>query len=183
MRNRQDAGDDAERAVVFAAVHNGIEMRSDQQPLAVAVAAAHRAERVFAHCQARVLHPARDQIGGAAVLGAEKQPHQPAGFGGDRAEFGDHRLGLLTERYGIGCCHDSHSTLIAVSIIAWQLMTMCMMMVSAVEPLAQRNQPSIRPIVKICAMPSQSYWMCRSAQTSAITAMAGHSQPGRTSAR
>ena len=105
MIDRQNAGDHAERAVVFAGVDHGVDVRADQQPPALAEAAAHGAERVLAHRHAGVAHPFRDEIGGAAMLGRQKQPHQPVRLGRDRAELGEHRLGARAERLRVERAH------------------------------------------------------------------------------
>src|SRR5215204_2813102 len=106
------------------------------------------------------------------MLRREKQPHQAAGLGGNRAKLRDHRFGARSQRVWIGRVHDRSSTLMAVSSMASKLIRTCITMVSVVEPLAQRNQPSIRPAAKICAIPSQSYWMCSNAQANEMTTMA-----------
>ncbi len=101
MTDRQNAGDYAERAVVMAAVHHAVEMRSNQQPRSLAHAPAQGAECVFRHAQARRAHPLRREICGAAMLGRQKQPHQPARLGRDRRQLLDHGLGARAERGGV----------------------------------------------------------------------------------
>ena len=71
MLGRENAGDHAERAVIFAGIDHGVDVRADQQ----ALAAARRAAR--APCRARPRTPqarprassAATQIGGAACSG------------------------------------------------------------------------------------------------------------------
>ena len=98
---RENSSDHTERAVVFAGVDHGVDMRTDQQPPALAPAPAHGAKRVFADREAGLAHPFRHQIGGAAVLRRQEQPHQPVRFGRDRAELGDDLGGALAERLRI----------------------------------------------------------------------------------
>ncbi len=142
MLRGQDAGNDPERAVVLSGVDHGVDMRPDQEPrLRAAKTAAHGAKCILAHRQAGRAHPARDQIGGTAVLRREEQPDQPAGLGGNRTKLGNHGLRACAQCARVGRGHDRISTLIVVSSIASALIRMCMTMVSVVEPLAQRNQP------------------------------------------
>src|SRR5437868_14293933 len=50
--------------------------------------------------------------------------------------------------------------------------SMCSMMVSKVEPLAQRIQPSSRPMQKICASVNASYCTCIAVQADDVAIIA-----------
>ncbi len=72
----------------------------------------------------------------------------------------------------------SHFRSTTVSSMPSTLIRTCSRMVSMVEPLAQRSQPSISPNTKICAMTYQSYWRWMSAQSSEVTTMTGQASRG-----
>ena len=76
------------------------------EPISRRLARAARRPRTVPSASSRdretgLAHPARHQIGRAAVLGREKQPHQPVRLGRDRAERIDHRLGARAERIDV----------------------------------------------------------------------------------
>ena len=77
------AAQDAERAVVFARVAHGIEVRAEQERAGAVrgLAAADQVEgRVFAHVEAGLAHPAADQRVGARHRGRAKRAGQAAGL-------------------------------------------------------------------------------------------------------
>ena len=86
-----DRGDHAERAVLFAGVAHGVEMRAEHQtrqagPVAF-VAAADIADRVEMRGHAGLAHPGQNQIGGVAVLRRKKNPRQMLRRLGDGPEL------------------------------------------------------------------------------------------------
>src|SRR5262249_26420758 len=110
LAHRENAGHDPERAVIFAGVDHGIDMRTNQQALFLVrpPMPAQGAKRVLAHGHAGLSHPACDQVGRTAMLGTEIQPDQPLRFGGNRPQFRQHRLGARAERYDVGRALLSH---------------------------------------------------------------------------
>ena len=109
---REDAGDHAERAVIAAGIDHGVDMRADQQALRCPCPSSRPRTVPSAssrHREPGLAHPCGDQIGGAAMLGREKQADQPLRLGRDRAERVDHRLGARAECVNLGwgkrCSH------------------------------------------------------------------------------
>ena len=102
MLGRQNAGDHAERAVVFAGIDHRVDVRADQQALAARPSRPRTVPSASSRdLKPRLAHPVGDAIGGAAVLGRQKQPHQPVRLGRNRAERVDHRFGARAERIDV----------------------------------------------------------------------------------
>ena len=91
MFNRGKRDEDAERAVVFARVADGIEVRAEQERAGAAARAGPAAEQVeggvFAHVEASRAHPRADQRVGARHRGRVERARQAAGLVGDRAQL------------------------------------------------------------------------------------------------
>ena len=111
---RQDAGDDAERAVVLAGVDHRVDMRADQEAArrrgAPPSSAAAQRPRTVPSASSLTARPASriqagDQVGGAAMLRRQEQAHEAVGLGGNRRERVDHRLGALAQHFGVNRGH------------------------------------------------------------------------------
>src|SRR4051812_28587344 len=80
---------------------------------------------------------------------------------------------LLEEPCSKSLYGENQLTAAAVSRVAQTLVSACSAMVSSVEPVRHRIQPSRIPPRKICRMPNQSYWMCITDQAAEVSRMAG----------
>ena len=85
LLDRDDAGDDAEVAVVAAGVDDGVDVRTDEQALAAVRPCRPGRAAVRAWCRrhpcarpGRPAHPVADEVGGALVLGRQVEAREAA---------------------------------------------------------------------------------------------------------